>query len=161
MLSRTQPRSAERPDAGLADLQNPIIDAYLKALPEGRGPRILGSRSLFVADTRAEALRFGEIGLRRGAERLIAAGHKVAGDTLADFIRAFDVHVGTPEDVIESLSADATLERVTDLVFQVHSVDPPHPLILRSIELIATKVAPVLGWAPQRPIEARRIGAVG
>jgi hypothetical protein len=35
---------------------------------------------------------------------------------------------------------------VTDLVFQVHSVDPPHPYILRSIELVAEKVAPALGW---------------
>ncbi|APG93163.1 putative FMN-dependent luciferase-like monooxygenase [Sinorhizobium americanum] len=161
MLSRTQPRPADRLGASLADLQNPIIDAYLDALPERRAPRILGSRSLFVADSRAEALRFAEIGLRRGAERLIAAGHKVEGDTLADLIRAFDVHVGTPEDVIASLSADATLDRVTDLVFQVHSVDPPHPLILRSIELVATKVAPALGWAPERPAETRRIGSVG
>ncbi|MEJ6846603.1 putative FMN-dependent luciferase-like monooxygenase [Sinorhizobium fredii] len=161
MLSRTQPRPADRLDASLADLQNPIIDTYLEALPVGRAPRILGSRSLFVADSRAEALRFAEAGLRRGAERLIAAGHKVEGDTLADLIRAFDVHVGTADDVIESLAADRTLDRVTDLVFQVHSVDPPHALILRSIELIASKVAPALDWVPERPAETRRIGAVG
>jgi hypothetical protein len=36
---------------------------------------------------------------------------------------------------------------VTDLVCQVHSVDPPHDAILRSIELTATVVAPALGWA--------------
>ena len=29
---------------------------------------------------------------------------------------------------------------------QVHSIDPPHPFILRSIELMAEKVAPALGW---------------
>ena len=56
------------------------------------------------------------------------------------------MHVGTPDDVIASLRADSTLERVTDLVFQVHSIDPPHPMILRSIELIAKTVAPALGW---------------
>jgi hypothetical protein len=70
-------------------------------------------------------------------------------------ITTFDVHVGAPEDVIASLSADSTLNGVTDLVFQVHLVDPPHPLILRSLELIAEKVAPSLGWrrntgAPER-----------
>ncbi|OCP03411.1 luciferase [Ensifer sp. LC13] len=161
MLSRTQPRQNDNPNASLAGLQNPIIDAYLHALPSGRAPRILGSRSLFVADSRAEALRLADVGLRRGAERLIAAGHKVAGNSLADLIAAFDVHVGTVDDVIESLGADGTLERVTDLVFQVHSVDPPHPLILRSIELIATKVAPALGWSPQEKFHARRFGAVG
>ena len=60
-------------------------------------------------------------------------------------ITAFDVHVGAPDDVVASLQTDSTLERVTDLVFQVHSVDPPHPFILRSIELVAEKVAPALG----------------
>ena len=43
---------------------------------------------------------------------------------MSDMITAFDVHVGTPDDVIASLRTDSTLERVTDLVFQVHSVDP-------------------------------------
>ncbi len=65
MLSRTQPRPADNPDATLDDIQNPIIDAYLAGLPEGRAPRILGSRSLFVADDRKRALAFAETGLRR------------------------------------------------------------------------------------------------
>ena len=29
----------------------------------------------------------------------------------------------------------------------MHSVDPPHPFILRSIELVAQEVAPAFGWA--------------
>src|SRR5471032_2481286 len=33
MLSRTQPRSPEAPEASLADIKNPMIDAYLEALP--------------------------------------------------------------------------------------------------------------------------------
>jgi len=43
---------------------------------------------------------------------------------------------------------------LTDLVFQVHSVDPPHPFILRSIELVAEKVAPALGWSRNMATEA-------
>ena len=46
----------------------------------------------------------------------------------------------------QSVRADSTLDRVTDLVFQVHSADPPHAHILRSIELTARAVAPALGW---------------
>ncbi len=157
MLSRTQPRSKDAPRATIAELQHPIIDAYLEHLPPGREPRILGSRTLFVADSRSEALRYAEIGLRRSAEHLVAAGHTLPGDTLADLITAFDVHIGTPEEAIASLKADSTLDRVTDLVFQVHSVDPPHPLILRSIELIATKVAPALGWAPAGTADQPRL----
>jgi hypothetical protein len=32
----------------------------------------------------------------------------------------------------------------------VHSIDPPHDWILRSIELVAQEVAPALGWRPRR-----------
>ncbi len=149
MLSRTQPRPIETPHAKLWDLQNPIIDAYLSALPAGRQPRILGSRSLFVADSRKEALHFADIGLRRIVEHFKAAGFVIPGETTADLIGAFDVHVGTPDDVIASLQADTALARVTDLVFQVHSVDPPHEHILRSLELTAAHVAPALGWVRQ------------
>lgn len=149
MLSRTQPRPKEAPQASIGDLQNPIIDAYLSALPRGCAPRILGSRTLFVADDREEALRFADVGLRRIVDPFIAAGHAVPGRSLPELIAAFDVHIGTPDEVIASLRADSTLDRVTDLVFQVHSVDPPHSHILRSLELIAQKVAPALGWQPR------------
>ncbi|MDB5401908.1 MAG: putative FMN-dependent luciferase-like monooxygenase [Rhodopila sp.] len=151
MLSRTQPRPAETPHATLAERQDPIIDAYLAALPPGRAPRIVGSRSVFVAETRAEALRLADLGLRTAVRRFIARGHRVPGDTLADLIKAFDVHVGTPAEVIASLRADKTLARVTDLAVQVHSIDPPHPWILRSIELVAQEVAPAFGWPPTLP----------
>jgi alkanesulfonate monooxygenase SsuD/methylene tetrahydromethanopterin reductase-like flavin-dependent oxidoreductase (luciferase family) len=71
MLSRTQPRTKEAPQASLADLQHPIVDAYLAALPSGREPRILGSRTLFVADNRDEALGFADIGLRRIVDHFV------------------------------------------------------------------------------------------
>jgi putative FMN-dependent luciferase-like monooxygenase len=157
MLSRTQPRAADAPHAALADLQNPIIDAYLAALPAGREPRIMGSRSVFAADDRKAAQDLSLAGLRRYGERLRAAGRPVLGDTFEELIAASDAHVGTPDDVIASLSADRTLDRVTDLVVQVHSMDPPHPLILRSIELVAEQVAPAFGWA--RPAPVRRVVA--
>jgi putative FMN-dependent luciferase-like monooxygenase len=146
MLSRTQPRSKEAPNASLPEIQHPMIDAYFDKLPTGRPPRILGSRTVFVADTRAEALRLAEIGLRRSVARFIENGHRPPGNTLEETIAAFDIHVGAPDDVIASLQQDTALARTTDLVFQSHSIDPPHPLILRSIELIAEKVAPALGW---------------
>jgi len=154
LLSRTQPRPKEAPRATLAEIQHPIIDAYLDALPPGCEPRIMASRSVFAADDREEALHLAGIGLRRARKHFIAGGHASPGEALADMITAFDVHVGTPDDVVASLRADSTLQRVTDLVFQAHSIDPPHPFILRSIELIAEKVAPVLGWTKGATAEA-------
>lgn len=146
LLSRTQPRSADRPFTPLVDLQDPIVDAYLAALPAGAEPRITASRTVFVADDRAEALRFAEVGLRRAAAAFRRSGHPVADGTTEQLAAATDTHLGTPEEVAESLAADATLRRATEVAFQVHSVDAPHPHILRSIELFATQVAPALGW---------------
>jgi len=60
-----------------------------------------------------------------------------------------------PDDVIESLKADTVLDRVTDLIFQVHPVDPNHKFVLRSLELLAEKVAPGLGWTPSEVAYAR------
>lgn len=145
MLSRTQPRHSENPDASLWDIQNPIIDAYLAALPKGVTPRIMASRSLFVSTDRAHALRLAEKGLKSAAERFGRAGQKAKSDSLEDLINAVDQHVGTPDDVIKSLKRDTALQRATDIVFQVHSVDPPHEDIMKSIALTAKEVAPALG----------------
>ncbi|NJI60143.1 putative FMN-dependent luciferase-like monooxygenase [Microbacterium oxydans] len=147
LLSRTQPRSADRLHAPLSALQDPIIDAYLEALPEGVAPRITASRTVFVADDRAEALRFAEVGLRRAAEGFRRQGQTIPGDSIDELIAALDTHLGTPEQVAESLAADTTLARATEVAFQVHSVDAPHEHVLRSIALFADEVAPALGYA--------------
>lgn len=148
MLSRNQPRppGATRRLA-LDEIQNPMIDAYLEALPPGREPRILASRTVFVADDRKEALRLAEAGFQRarevGSKRVVAAVGSVE-----ETIAALDLHTGTPEDVVNSLKADSALARATDWTVQVHGIDPPHPYIMRSIELVAQQVAPALGWQP-------------
>lgn len=146
LLSRTQPRRADDLHAPLSALQDPIIDAYLEALPEGVAPRITASRTVFVADDRAEALRFAEVGLRRAAEGFRSQGQTIPGDDLDDLIAALDTHLGAPDEVAESLAADTTLARATEVAFQVHSVDAPHEHVLRSIELFADRVAPALGY---------------
>ena len=145
MLSRTQPRPADNLYASLDEIQNPIIDAYLAALPASVKPRIMASRSLFVSRDRAHALELAEKGLKKAAKRLGKALSNKKSDTLEDLIVAFDQHVGTPEDVIASLKKDTSLNRATDVVFQVHSVDPPHEDIMKSLELTANEIAPALG----------------
>ena len=157
MLLRTQPRSPDAPKASLADIQNPMLDAYFEALPKGREPRILASRTVFIADSHKEAMKFAEVGLSRMRHRLAATGNLSSGNLVGDLIAAMDVHVGTPEEVIASLQADTTLQRSTDLTMQVHSIDPPHPYILRSIELFAGKVAPALGCMPEVKAGARQV----
>jgi putative FMN-dependent luciferase-like monooxygenase len=145
MLSRTQPRDPNAPFVPLDAIQNPMLDAYCEAL-QGRTPRILASRTIFVVDDRKDAYRFAETGLPRLVNKRAAAGAPAPSGSVHDLIKAFDVHLGTADEVIESLSRDSVLERATDLTLQIHSIDPPHPFILRSIELMAEKVAPALGW---------------
>lgn len=158
LLSRTQPRPEGRPNLSLAELQLPIVEAYRAALPAGASPRILASRSVFVADRRDEARRLADAGLRRIAAHFVAQGHILLGDSLDDLLKAFDSHVGTPDEVAESLSRDGTLAHASEISVQVHSIDPPHAAILRSIELFAAEVAPALGWRePARPALARAV----
>ena len=142
MLSRTQPRPSDRLDLTLDQIQNPIVDAYLNALPSGVAPRILASRTAFVADSDEYALKVATPGLTQQAQAHIAAGHTVTGDSVTDYIRQFDAHIGSPKTVLASLAQDSVLKRATDISFQVHSVEPSHRDTLRSIELIAEHIAP-------------------
>lgn len=124
LLSRTQPRPEGRPGATLAEIQEPIVEGYLAALPAGAAPRITASRNIFVTDSPGSAGRADP----------------------ADITQA-DSHVGTPEEVAASLAADPTLRHATEVAFQVPDVHTPHEKILRSIELLTTEVAPALGWS--------------
>ncbi len=156
LLSRTQPRTKEAPDATLADIQDPMVDAYLEALPKGVAPRILASRSVFAADRRDDAMRFAEIGLQRYHKRLVSLGRVPdAPRSTEEVIRRQDVHLGTVEEVVASLKADRVMDRATELAVQVHSIDPPHPFVLRSIELVAEGVAPAFGWTREAATAAR------
>ncbi|WP_209325566.1 putative FMN-dependent luciferase-like monooxygenase [Brevibacterium renqingii] len=145
MLSRTQPRPQGRPEAALDEVQLPVIDTYLSQLPDGAAPRILASRTAVVADA-ADLPRLREItepALRTEADRLV--GYDTSSLSFDELLVATDTYLGTSEQVIERMSADRVLDRVTDVSFQVHSVPATNEAALRSIELLATEVAPALG----------------
>ena len=146
MLSRTQPRPKDDPGASLDEVQLPVIDTYLSQLPDDVAPRILASRTAVVADA-ADLPRLREItepALRAEADRLV--GYDTSALSLDELLVATDTYLGTPEQVIERLSGDRVLDRVTDVSFQVHSVPATNETALRSIELLATEVAPALGF---------------
>lgn len=147
MLSRTQPRPQDDPGARLDEVQLPVIDTYLSQLPDGVEPRILASRTAVVADA-ADLPRLREItepALRAEADRLV--GYGTSGLSLDELLEATDTYLGTPEQVSERLHRDRVLDRATDVSFQVHSVPATNETALRSIELLATEVAPALGFA--------------
>lgn len=147
LLSRTQPRPGGAHELPLHDLQLPIIEAYRESLPEGAPFRVLASRTAVVVDEedRARALELAGPGLRL----LAATMHGVDAErfSIHELARLTDTHIGTPDEVAASLAADRAIAASTDVSFQVHSVDAPHEMTLRSLELLATEVAPRLGYS--------------
>ena len=149
MLSRTQPRR-EYTGHGSAGDQVEIVDAYEAELPVGVAPRVMASRSVLVVDTEDEARRWRAKGIERSRRMLASQGvEEPEGVDELELAAYLDLHVGTPEQVLATLGSDAILPRASDIVFQPHPVDPPHPVVLRSLELVATEVAPALGWVSQ------------
>jgi putative FMN-dependent luciferase-like monooxygenase len=136
LLSRTQPRA---PDTTLAEIQRPVVDAYLEALPAWQVPRIGASRAVFALRDGAEAKELARQGVARHINWLRRNDLPVPD--------VIDVNAGSPAEVVDMLATDAVLAEATDLIVQVHPVDPPAERVLESIELIATEVAPALGWA--------------
>src|SRR5205823_5158336 len=153
LLARTAMRPAGDADGAtkarqsLGDLQSPLVDAYLEHWRSTEvAPRIGLSRSVYVAPTRAEAIADAEGGMGRFA-RLVGQREGFSAElTVEELLARADVHIGSPEDVVASLRADRLLSAATDLMVQVHPVDPSHEKTLRSLRLIATEVAPALGW---------------
>lgn len=146
LLSRTQPRSPDAPDAPLHELQLPIIEAYRAALPAGAPARVLASRTALVVDEedRTKALELADEGLRHLAKTMF--GIDPDGLSIDELARITDTHVGTVDEVVASLSADQTFAAVSDVSFQVHSVAATHELTLRSLQLLAEEVAPRVGF---------------
>jgi putative FMN-dependent luciferase-like monooxygenase len=149
LLARTAPRTAETEGVPLGEVQRAFVDAYLEHYTGAEQPPRIGlSRSIYVSHSRAEAVADAEVGMRRHAEVLAQRTGQRLDLSTEELLRRQDVHIGTPDDVVASLRADPLLARATDLVLQVHPVDPPPDRTLRSLELIATHVAPALGWRP-------------
>jgi alkanesulfonate monooxygenase SsuD/methylene tetrahydromethanopterin reductase-like flavin-dependent oxidoreductase (luciferase family) len=149
MLSRTQPRRTYTGHGSAAD-QVPIVDAHEAALPVHLAPRVMASRSVLVVDDEGEARVWRARGIARSLPMLAAQGVAVPeGVSDAELAAYLDLHVGTSEQVLATLAEDPVLPRASDIVFQPHPVDPPHDVVLRSLELIARDVAPALGWAPR------------
>ncbi len=153
MLSKTHPHTTGSGWSALADTQREVVDAYTEALPAGVRPRVFGSRTLVVLDDEKDIERLIRRGIERGVPALKPFGVGLPdGATTKEARQILDLHIGTPEQVIEELSHDHVLRDATDLVFQAHPIDPPHEVLVRSLELIATKVAPALGWQPSASV---------
>lgn len=146
-----------RPD----DEQRRLVEAYLGAWDErhahGTEPRIGAVRAIFPAEDRAAALADLSPGLARFRAEIAAGPLADTIDGLDDHALAerINIHYGSVDEVVESLRADEALLGIVDLVIPVvqHEASTPAEEI-RRLEIIATQIAPRLGWAPAARLEA-------
>lgn len=130
----------------------PLIDLYREAgIKAGHDPSTLkvGVHSLgYIAATRQEAIEgfypgyaksFTEIGKERGWPPVTRAHFEAQNGPRGALL------VGNPEEVAEKiLRHSEALGGISRLTFQMDSAHLPHDKLMKSIELIGTKVAPLL-----------------
>ncbi|MGW3954165.1 LLM class flavin-dependent oxidoreductase [Streptomyces sp. NPDC004752] len=141
-------RAAYGFDAPTDEVQRPWADAYLAAWRQPRRPRIGLSRFVFPAKDRRTALR--QIGddVHRAAQRMAEHGAFPRGLDAQEALRRFHTFHGAPEEIVTALRRERVLPVATDLITQFNPAVPDHDAAIRALELIATDVAPALGWRP-------------
>lgn len=135
-------------DAPTDEVQRPWADAYLGAWGGPRPPRIGLSRFVYPAADRLTALaQIGE-DVHRAAQRFGAAGGFPAGLGVEEALRRFHSFYGHPDEIVAELQQERVLPVATDLITQFNPAVPDLDSAIRALELIATRIAPELGWRP-------------
>jgi putative FMN-dependent luciferase-like monooxygenase len=158
LLARTAAHAQDPADV----VQAPIAEAYLRELEARPGPSIaprLGlSRTVYAATDRETAMTHLESGVSAWVTLLQSRGAFPPGLSQEEAYARIHIHYGSPEEVVESVRGDRLLPMTTELICQVQPGSPTQAQILTSLELIATQVAPALGWRPA-PASALTAGA--
>ncbi|MFF3465124.1 LLM class flavin-dependent oxidoreductase [Streptomyces sp. NPDC002619] len=148
-------RAAYGFDAPTDEVQRPWADAFLAAWDGPHRPRIGLSRFVFPAKDRRTALR--QIGddVHRAALRMAEHGAFRQGLGQDEALHRFHSFYGAPEEIVTALRSERVLPVATDLITQFNPAVPDHDAAIRALELIATEVAPALGWRPAPQPEPR------
>jgi len=132
------------------EVQAPWAEAYLDAYP---GPadevRIGLSRGVYPAASRRAAKAAIEAPVLAMAERMIRAGRFPAGLAAEEYFERMHISYGSPDQVAERLATDRVLPLATELIVQFSPAAPALDEAIAALELLATQVAPALGWKPE------------
>ncbi|OIJ68106.1 LLM class flavin-dependent oxidoreductase [Streptomyces mangrovisoli] len=134
-------------------VQRPWADAFRAGWDRPRAPRIGLSRFVFPAKDRRTALSHIGDDVHRAALRMAAHGAFPAGLDADEALRRFHSFYGHPDEIVTALREEKVLPVATDLITQFNPAVPDHDAALRALELIATEVAPALGWKPRARTE--------
>lgn len=133
-------------------VQEPWARAYLDTWKSWDGqlgkPRLGLSRIVYPSLDKRTAQAELQDGILRSSARLVKSGKFPAGLTTDEYFKRFHAFYGHPDEVAQELATDNVLPHITDLICQFNPGVPSIDQALRAFELIATKVAPALGWRP-------------
>ncbi|GGD65354.1 LLM class flavin-dependent oxidoreductase [Microbacterium murale] len=146
LLNRATYGYEERTDV----VQRAWAERYLAEWTQPRAPRIGLSRLIFAAEDRQSAL--GHIGdaLIDNVRRANAGGRPLGEETLENALFRYHAHYGHPDEVIAQLQGEQVLPLATDLLAQFNPARPTLDASIRALELLATEIAPALGWKSAR-----------
>jgi putative FMN-dependent luciferase-like monooxygenase len=146
LVARTAALSHQPADVA----QLPLANAYLAEIARrGEQPRLGLSRTVYAAADRRTAIEHLDGGVSRWIATMIGRGAFPRGLSQEEYYRRIFIHYGHPEEVVQSVLADQLFPMATELICQVQPGHPTAGQIAKSLELIATQVAPALGWQPQ------------
>jgi alkanesulfonate monooxygenase SsuD/methylene tetrahydromethanopterin reductase-like flavin-dependent oxidoreductase (luciferase family) len=127
-------------------VQRPWADGYLQEWTAPRQPRIGLSRMVFPAKDKRAALDQIGPGVLAGAAKFVERGQFPAGLSLEEYLTRFHSFYGHPDEIITQLKSEQTLPIATDILCQFNPGIPDQDAAIRALELIATEVAPAIGW---------------
>lgn len=133
-------------------VQAPWAQAYLDTWKSWNGqlgkPRIGLSRIVYPSLDKRTAQAELQDGVLRFSQRMVKNGRFPAGLSVEENFKRLHAFYGHPDEVAEELATDRVFPLITDLICQFNPGVPTIDQALRAFELIATKVAPALGWRP-------------
>ena len=131
------------------EVQAPWAKAYREVYT---GPadhlRIGLSRGVYPAADKRTAKAAIEQPVLRMVERMIRGGRFPAGLSSEEYFERMHISYGSPEEVAERLATDWVLPLATELILQFSPAAPSLDDAITALELLATQVAPALGWKP-------------
>jgi alkanesulfonate monooxygenase SsuD/methylene tetrahydromethanopterin reductase-like flavin-dependent oxidoreductase (luciferase family) len=143
MLFRTTP------DGVAGDVQSLVIDSYLRNFDHARfEPRIGVSRSLLLADSRADAVQIAVNHYASSVEDSPFKPESLDPGSVEGHLRKFDVYFGTVDDVVEGLNNDNAVNRSTNYLFNTPFYPSGTPQFRESLAVIATEVYPRVRRVP-------------
>jgi alkanesulfonate monooxygenase SsuD/methylene tetrahydromethanopterin reductase-like flavin-dependent oxidoreductase (luciferase family) len=142
-------RAAHGREGRTDDVQVPWAEAYLAAYTGPPGQVRIGlSRGVYPATDKRAARAAIEAPVQHAVERLIRLGRLPAGLSPEEYFERMHISYGSPQEVAEHLAGDRMLPLATDLIVQFSPAAPSLPAAIIALELLATEVAPALGWKP-------------